>query len=212
MRKYFNARPDRTPYEQHVNELLLDWKIKPGDNAIIIGANDGETCDYILERFPQVELHTFDPQLDFAANLMNRYSDEPNVRVYPFALGDRNGSFPMVRMGGVWASFIMGKHAQIEPAEPTGMGDMCEWVSVLNALYISELAWLHCNIEGYEYTLLPHIIKTGWIKKINQLVVMTHGAPTLHPDASSWDVICTELYKTHKLMWNEMGWYAFERN
>lgn len=211
MRKYFNAR-ERTPYEERVNELLLDWKLKAGDKIIVIGAHDGATCDYILERFPQVELHTFDPQLAFAADLTERYSDEPNVHVHPFALGDRNGSFPMVRLGGVWASFNTGVHAQIEPAEPTGKGDMCEWVSTLKALHIENLAWFHCNIEGYEYTLLPHIIKTGSIKQINQLVVMTHGAPVLHPDASSWDVILTELYKTHKLMWNEMGWYAFERN
>lgn len=211
MRKYHNADTARTPYEVMLNERLLDWKIAPGDAVVIIGGYDGATCDFILERYPDVRLFTFEPQPAYSAALRARYADEPNVHVSPFAVGDRTGSFPMVRQGGMFASFITGEYAQIEPVQPNGAGEMREWGEVMAEFGIDRLAWFHSNIEGYEYILLPHLIRSGWIERIGQMVVATHGTPRQHPDAWSWDDICRVLARTHRPFWNEMGWYAFER-
>ena len=211
MRKYHNAETRRTPYEVRLNELLLDWDISPGERAVVIGGYDGATCDYILERFPEVDLFTFEPQPAFYGPLAARFADEPNVHVFPFALGDRDGTFPMVRQGGMFSSFITDQYAQIEPARPNGVGQMREWGAVMSELGIDRLAWFHANIEAYEYVLLPHLIRTGWIERIGQMVIATHGMPERHPDAWSWDEICGGLAKTHQTMWNEMGWWAFER-
>jgi FkbM family methyltransferase len=209
-RLYHNADTVRTPYEAEVNEKLLNWRIAPGDAVVVVGGYDGATCDFILERFPQTEVYTFEPQPSFYGPLAARFADEPNVHVFPFALGNRNGTFPMVRQGGMFASFITGEHAQIEPAEPNGVGEMREWVEVMAELGIDRLAWFHSNIEGFEYVLMRHLIETGWIGRIGQMVVATHGMPVQHPDAWTWEQITEALQQTHHLMWRDMGWFAFE--
>lgn len=210
MRKYRNGDTVRTPYESEVNEKLLDWRIAPGDKVVIIGGYDGATIDFILERFPEAVVWSFEPQPAFYAPLAARFADEPNVHIAPYALGDRTGTFPMVRQGGMFASFLTGEHAQIEPAEPNGVGAMREWRVVMAELGIDHLAWFHSNIEGYEYTLMRHLIETGWIEQIGQMVIATHGMPVQHPDAWTWEHIVEALAETHRPMWEEMGWHAFE--
>lgn len=210
MRKYHNADTVRSPHEVELNERLLNWRIAPGDAVVIIGGYDGATIDYILERFPLAEVYSFEPQPQFYGPLAERYADEPNVHIFPFGLGAQGGTFPMVRQGGMFASFITGEHAQIEPAEPNGVGELHEWVSVMADLGIERLAWLHSNIEGYEYVLLRHLIETGWIEHIREMVIATHGMPTKRDDAWSWDEIVDALAPTHRLMWEDNGWHAFE--
>lgn len=210
MRKYRNADTVRTPHEVELNERLLDWSILPGDKVVIIGGYDGATIDFILERFPQAEVYSFEPQPAFYGPLAERYADEPNVHIFPFGLGAQAGTFPMVRQGGMFASFITGEHAQIEPAEPNGVGELREWREVMADLGIEHLAWFHSNIEGYEYVLLRHLIETEWIEQIDEMVIATHGMPVQRPDAWSWDQIVLALQRTHRAKWEDNGWHAFE--
>jgi FkbM family methyltransferase len=196
------------------NQLIASWDIRPGDAVIVMGGYDGFTCQMVTDRYPDCFVYTFEPQPHFYNRLVERFADNPRVHPYPYGLGIKDGRFPMIQHGNDRASFLTGEYAQLGEQQATDEGELREFTAAMDELGIDELAWLHLNCEQYEYLLLPHLITTGWIRRIGQLVVQTHPFPHIeqHPDARTWDVICERLAPTHELIWNAYGgWFAFSR-
>lgn len=205
----------RTPAELLVHHRLLSWDIRPGEAVIVIGGYSGAECEFLLARYPHCQMYTFEPQRPFYEALKARFADRPNVHVYPFGLGDRDGTFPMIRAGNNMASFIAGEYAQHGHAEPDSAGELREWQSAMAELGIEALALLHCNIEQYEYVLLPYLLQCGWIQNIEQVVVQFHPFPHIdrHPDAKPREVWSPLLQATHPLAWDGPfgGWAAWAK-
>lgn len=209
----------RTYDELVMHERLLGWDIRPGDNAIVIGGYDGATCEFILDRFPEVQLYTFEPQVDFYHGLLRKFHGCSNVQVLPYGLGNRSGTFPMTRSGSYFASFLTGEYAQLGYGEEDSVGELCEFSTVMDTLKIEELAWFHSNCEGYEYILFPHMLKLGWTERIGQIVIAWHDYSQIHPDAKPYEEIVAGIERTHQRMWQEpplqtaatSGWWAWSR-
>lgn len=202
----------RQPWELLTHERLLSWDIRPRENVIVIGGYSGDECQFILDRYPDIELWTFEPQLPFYTALATRFAYRPNVHVFPYGLGNRSGTFDMTRAGVDRASFLTGDYAQLAPEEPDSVGELREWCGVMQELGIESLALLHSNIEQYEYILFPHLIRTGWIANIGQAVVQIHGFPNIemHPDAQPLAQWAGDLERTHPRLWESAGsWIAW---
>jgi FkbM family methyltransferase len=67
---------------------LLDQK-----NPIVIdvGANTGQTIDFILSLNPSAEIYSFEPTPDLIEGLKDRYKERKNVQIIDIALADRKG-------------------------------------------------------------------------------------------------------------------------
>jgi hypothetical protein len=59
--------------------------------VIDVGANTGQFTTAAAMIFPNVEIHTFEPVPEIASALKQNVRAFPNVKVYTFALGDRQG-------------------------------------------------------------------------------------------------------------------------
>lgn len=172
---------------------LLDWAIHPNDVVIVIGGYQGATCEFILKRYPKCKLYTFEPQPAMYDVLIQK-----GLNAFNYALGTHDDILPMVQAGNYFCSFVP------DGSAPTIEGTMYEFGSVMDQLNITEIAWMHFNIEGYEYVLLPYLIETGWISRIKQFVVATH--PT-QPDV--WPAIMEKLLLTHDWWWRNRDFWAF---
>lgn len=186
------------------NERLLTWDIKPNDVVIIIGGYQGYVCGEFLKRYPECKLYTFEPQSIMMPNLLKVVDGKG--KAFNYGLGVQDGFFEMVSPGNDACSFIL-KHTTAS----TIIAEMREFSSVMRELGIDEIAHFHCNIEGYEYLLIPHLIKTGWIKKIGQMAIATHPIPGVNIDSKLWENIENNLSKTHFFYWRQRGIFAWSR-
>jgi FkbM family methyltransferase len=203
----------RTDMEMLTHNRLLAWDIRPGDKVIIIGGYDGGTVQMISDRYPLADVYTFEPQRPFYDGLVERFRDNPRVHVNNYGLGNRTGTFPMVRSGSHFASFLTQQYSQNGYGEEDSAGELREFVTVMEDLGIEEVAWFHLNCEQYEYVLIPHLIARGWARRVGQFVIATHGFPNIesHPYARPWEEIVQGLSHTHDPIWEFTGWHAFSR-
>ena len=74
---------------------------------------------------------------------------------------------------------------------------------------IDNIDLMSMNIEGGEYELLDHMICTGTIKAIRQMMLQWHWRGD--GDGERQYVLQDHIAKTHRMMWNYGAWEAWER-
>lgn len=191
----------RTPVEQELHERILGWQIQPGDKVIVIGGYQGIVCALMLERYPGVDLYTWEPQPIMYQAMIKRFAGVSNIHIFNYGLGERTGTFPMTNYGNDGCSYL------IPPDRSTElMAGMVEFDYEMSRQSITEIALLHMNIEGYEYVLLPHLFRTGWFNHIDQLMISTHG---IHEPA--WTSIVKGIEQTHHFEWTMRGFYGWRK-
>ena len=196
----------RDPESQLCHERLLSWDIRPGDVAMVIGGYQGETCEFILDRYPECQLYTWEPQRSMFDMLLTRVGDRPQLRAFNYGIGIQEAAdLPMVQEGNYFCSYVLGGE------KPNYSAPMREWGKEMDALAIREIAWLHLNAEGYEYLLLPYLVEIGWMKRIGQLVVATHPLPEPPLASRAWPWICSKLTQTHVRYWQQRQFWAWSR-
>lgn len=76
-------------------DLGMDWQragLAPARLVLDVGAHCGETCRTLLQLFPGVHIHAFEPVQDNFRRLAEATRGEPNVRCHPLALGSAAGT------------------------------------------------------------------------------------------------------------------------
>ena len=189
-----------------MHERLLTWDIREGDDVIVIGGYQGATCRMILDRYPDCNLHTWEPQKVMYEVLEERLKPWPNAHAYNYGIGLKNGDFPMIRTGSDFCSF------SIPPGRvPDAVCRMREFGEEMDERGIKEIAWMHLNIESYERLLLPFLIRTGWMERIGQLVVATHRRLEFDEEMPTMEDISLEIGKSHKPWWCQRQFMAWSR-
>lgn len=56
-----------------------------------VGANIGQTVDWLLGKFPNSVIYCFEPDDSAYSELFNRFSRSPNVRCFSYAIGGHDG-------------------------------------------------------------------------------------------------------------------------
>ena len=200
-----NSLQSRSPEELLCHERILTWDISSGEKVIVAGGYQGVVCAYMLERYPDIDLYTWEPQPHMYNTMVKRFKGVDNIHIYDYGLGEIDGVFPMTQGGNDACSFI------IDPTKNKSnlLARMRDFVQVMDELQIERLALFHMNIESYEHILLPYLIRTKWIDRIDQLVVSTHGIQPNNPRVESWDWIMENLARTHNLYWIQRGFHSW---
>ena len=68
--------------------ILDALEIGPGECALDIGANRGQSIDAIRLFKPDVDIHAFEPNKKLAARLIGRFASDDHVRVQPMGLAE----------------------------------------------------------------------------------------------------------------------------
>ncbi len=87
----FSYLPVYTPNAYWNNDLVE--KLEDGMNVLYAGAFDGKHIDRALKNNCNIIFHGFEPNKPMYLNLIEKYKDKTNVKLYPYALSDNQEVF-----------------------------------------------------------------------------------------------------------------------
>jgi len=190
-------------------KLLFDVELQEPAVAVDVGGYEGEWSGQILSHaagrgLDAIELHVFEPEPNSLEHLHTQFDEDPRVRVHPFGLGGRD-RFERMAVGGPGTS-------QFKSASQSGFWqavdlELRDASAVLDELAIEQVDVMMVNIEGGEYELLDRLYETGWLGRVNCLLVQFHE---FAPDAyRARRRSRAHLAETHRCTWNYT--WVFER-
>jgi FkbM family methyltransferase len=188
-----------TPQQQIVNlffrdkgddTLRIDYPLNRDSLVIDLGGYRGDWAAQISGRYG-CKLLIFEPVLEFAEQIRNRFRRNPEVRVYSFGLGARDDRLALSVSGD--GSSVFGSAAKKQMIEIREVNEF------FNAHSLDKVDLLKINIEGAEYELLERMLETSLVERVGDIQVQFHG---FVPNAlERMQTIQQRLGETHELSW-----------
>lgn len=153
MSAYADATRARAAELDHEwDRRAVEWDdIGPSSVVVEVGGYTGRWALQIAERYAP-RLYVFEPQ-PWAAAACRAVLGE-RATVLDYALGTQGGACYMGEWETDGCSFI-------KPHDGMHEGDMVEVRAAFAALALPHIDLMLINIEGYEYTLIPHMLDKG---------------------------------------------------
>lgn len=174
----------------------IDWPLDFSSVVVEVGGYKGRWALQIAERY-HPRLFVFEPQ-PWACNVCRAVLGN-RAQVYNVALGDQDGTFPMGDWEGDGCSFVKPGAGEGQMREIGGMLDQC--------LIRHRIDLMLVNIEGYEYTLLPHMFDQGIYPE--RLMVQFHKFAD--PEEHGARAIQQRMTGRYRLAWDYGVLTAWER-
>lgn len=179
--------------DQGDNVLRFAYDLDRDSVVFDLGGYRGDFTQGIVEKY-DCYVYVFEPVPEYADKICERFQDNPKVKVYNFGLEEKN-SKEVLYMHGDGSSVYQNKDA----AEKVEIQYRCI-SEFLKENHIENINLMKVNIEGGEYSLMEHMMKTGEIHMIENLQIQFHNIKRLHAKKRQ-KKICSELEKTHELTW-----------
>lgn len=149
--------------------------------VIDVGANAGQFAIASAKLFPDVAVHSFEPNPDCAATLQRNVASLKNVQVYPLALGDEKGEAAFHVNSHSHSSSILpltGNHREAFP-QAREVDTIRVTLSTLDQVFADvELpgpVLLKLDVQGYEARVLRGAANT--LKRIDHVVLEASFKP-----------------------------------
>jgi len=178
---WFQAQGDKT--------LRLDYDLDENSLVLDVGGYAGQWTSDIFAMY-QPTIHIFEPVQEFAENIRRRFQFNPKIKVYAVGLaGDTQTLEIYLNKDG--SSVFLKSGCRSESIKLIRASDF------LSEQAIDWIDLMKINIEGGEYGLLTHLIKSGWVRRIRDIQVQFHDYV---PDAEMMMTrIQQSLHETHEL-------------
>lgn len=193
---YRQFRADKAQARLHDLDFLRD-----GDVVLDFGGFRGEWTANALKHAAVIS-HVFEPHPRFFRELETRFSGNPDIHLHDFALGGKDGHLRLSDAGDASSAVAGAERAFDAPIRAVG--------PFFDVAGIQTAALAKINIEGGEYDLLPALIDSGVIDRIERLHVQFH---LFAPEFSTRrDAIREALSRTHDCDWvYPFVWEAWHR-
>lgn len=160
-----DVRAHAARFDNEWDRRAVDWPdLTPESVVVEVGGYTGRWALQIAERY-QPRLYVFEPQ--FWAFEVCREVLGDRAEVLPYGLGVETGYFPVGAYGGDGASFL----------KTDGEQAVCQMLEIAAAFAqqdITHIDLMLMNIEGHEFTLIPHMFAQGIYPQ--RLMVQLHGS------------------------------------
>lgn len=170
----------------------FDWPLTPESVVFEVGGYEGRWATEIARRYGP-RLYVFEPQAWAFERCQAALQDYPAARVFNFGLGDRSGEFPMGDFETDGASFVKGADVRAQ-----GSGWLEEFGAFCEAEGLREIDLLLLNVEGYEFTLVPHLVERDWMGRIRYFMAQFHELAGRDDHAES---LFAQIEVSHRLLW-----------
>ncbi len=203
--------------------FLKSYPPKGEPNIFVIGAYSGTIAGLLIEQMPYANHFLFEPQ-DWAVTQLNqKFGHLVNVRILPFALGDRSGVLRMGLYQTDTCSFMRGPIPFKEIEGPGGWydGEIVEFGEFMKREQLKNVYYASINIEAYEYVLLPYLSHIGWMKRCQTIGISWHDARYCSPIGGPFTYLGQAvpvyedmqelLAKTHILVLSIDNWQTWVR-
>lgn len=159
------------------------------ENSIVfdVGGYEGQWASDIYGMY-SCNILIFEPVLDFAAKIKDRFEKNQKIKVNQFGLGDKTET-TLINVSADGSSSIKNVSDQKIDIK---LVDIMEFIKQNN---IQKIDLIKVNIEGGEYALLNRLIDSGYINNIDSILVQFHN---FFPEArSEMQKIQSKLKQSH---------------
>jgi FkbM family methyltransferase len=111
-------------------------------------------------------IHIFEPVVEFAEKIEQRFRQNPLIRVYRVGMADRDATLRLGVDADGSSLYKLGQRAQ----EAT----LVRAADFLRANNLGQIDVIKINIEGAEYDLLDHLIETNCVATMKNIQVQFH--------------------------------------
>lgn len=160
------------------------------DTVLDVGGYEGDWAA-TMRADHDATVHVFEPHPRFAAKIKERFAGDPKTHVHDFAIGSSDGTLSLSDDANA-SSAMISDGPQVE-------GTIRDAAEAWDALGLGDVAVVKMNIEGGEYDLLPALIRSGLIERVDRLMVQFHNYSA--GDGARRDAIRADLEKTHECEW-----------
>lgn len=148
-------------------DLLYDLPIDDSAVVLDVGAFWGDWTTQVVDRYGAT-VHAFEPAPPSVRRLERRFGDDPRVHVHGVGLGARDERLQLALSGP--ASSVYAQEGTFGATEV----EIRDVAAVLNELGLDHIDVCKINIEGGEYDLLDRLAATGWLARIDHVLVQFH--------------------------------------
>jgi FkbM family methyltransferase len=135
------------------------WDLRPESVVVECGAFHGRWALEISSRY-NPKMYLFEPQAWLTAELKQTFQGRP-AKVYPFGLGTETKKTTLWEVGNDGATFVDGRDAR----DAGQLAEIREIKAAFDEIGMPPITLMLMNIEGGEYTLIPHMFKQGIFPK-----------------------------------------------
>ena len=136
---------------------------------IDVGGYIGDFTAEISARYGCL-IYVFEPVPAFARELRARFEKNKKINIQEIGLGSQTVKESIICDGDA-SSLYKGKETKSESGIDVSIIDVVEWFDINQIENVSLMA---INAEGEEYPLLDRLIESGYISKIENLLVQFH--------------------------------------
>lgn len=191
--KWFFNKGDET--------LLLRHSLDNNSIVFDVGGYVGDFSDGIVKKYDPY-VYIFEPVKSYFDDLIQKYKENPKVKVFNFGLSDVDRDCDIGKSGETSSTYQ--SSGDIEKVK------LVDIVGFVESLELKvPIALVSINIEGGEYPLLKRIIESGLIKQITALQVQFHRVT---PDyEKKREQLIKKLCETHEVLYSyPFVWEGFK--
>jgi FkbM family methyltransferase len=179
------------PLEHEWDKKSVDFPLTKDSTVFEIGGYEGRWAREIAKLY-NPSLYVFEPQR-WAYKKCEAALDGYNAHLYNFGLATESGEFPLGNWETDGCSLV-----NLPGDKPIGVGWFVTWKNFLDGIAppVRHIDLCLMNIEGYEFELIPHMIETGVMEKIDYFMCQFH---LFDKNEQAYYDIRAELGKTKKI-------------
>lgn len=199
------------------DEASFDWPLAPDAVVVEVGGFAGRWLVGMAARYSG-QYHAYDPQSWAITRLVDRWnltavSSGSSLYPHRVGLGLREEVREMRGWGTDACSFLMddayfAEHPEEGRRDP-GQGQLVDAAKALNVADFPRIDVMMMNIEGFEFVLLPYLLSSGIIDRVEHLAVQFHEAHD--PEGTLQSNIRTALARTHDVRFEYPALTAWSR-
>ena len=150
----------------------FDYDLSPDSLVLDLGGYEGQWASDLYAR-QRCRIDVFEPVARFAAAIGERFKRNPDIRVFPHALGGSTRRESLSVRGASSSAY-----KRKSTAEEVEFVDVAQW---FDEQRIGDVRLMKINIEGGEYELLERMLETGLTARVADFQVQFHN---FTPDAA----------------------------
>lgn len=185
IKKWFAENGDQT--------LRLDYPLNENSIVFDLGGYEGDFAHDINNKY-NCYVYIFEPVKGYYSHCLTRFKGNNKIKCFNYGLSNINETVRISRDTNASSIVINNNHNDLETVEIKCFSEDFLTHDLKN------IDLLKINIEGPEFLVLPNIISSGIIKKINNLQVQFHY---FYPNAINLrNEIRSKLNLTHHEKYN----------
>lgn len=203
LRDHFQLEIARWFRDKGDETLRLDYPLTPDSIVFDLGGYHGDFAAAVNTRYG-CKVYVFEPVPEFHQKCVERFQGNSKIICFNYGLSSAEG----------WLDIGLADNASSFDS-PHAQGAMKQVLvrSIIDCiceLGLGRIDLMKINIEGGEFDVLPAIVQSGDIEKVQYLQVQFHGFADHATERR--EAIRAKLANTHVAMWNyDFVWESWKR-